>query len=64
MIESFINSNDNTRYLYVSKNVTNVVKFLLFKCIRNLLKAVMIFNRVRYLQSYILIKISSINEIK
>ena len=64
MIESFVNSNNNTRYLYASKNITNVIKSLLFKCIRNLLKAVMIFNRVKYLQSYILIKISSINEIK
>ena len=63
MIESFINSNNNTRYLYASKNITNVIKFSLFKCIRNLLKVVMIFNRVRYLQFYIFIKISSINEI-
>ena len=64
MIESFVNSNDNTRYLYVSKNVTKMIKFLLFKCIRNLLKAIMIFNRVRYLQPCILIKNSLINEIK
>ena len=64
MIESFVNSNDNTRYLYASKNVTNMIKFSLFKCIRNLLKVIMIFNRIRYLQSYILIKTSSINEIK
>ena len=64
MIESFVNSNDNTRYLYVSRDITNVIKFSLFECIRNLLKAVMIFNRVKYLQPYILIKTSSINEIK
>ena len=64
MTESFVNSNDNTRYLYILKNITNVIKFSLFKCIRNLLKAVMIFNRVRYLQPYIFIKTSSINEIK
>ena len=64
MIEPFINSNNNTRYLYAPKNVTNMIKSLLFKCIRSLLKAIMIFNRVRYLQSYILVKISSINEIK
>ena len=64
MIESFVSSNDNTRYLYVSKNVTNVIKFSLFECIRNLLKAIIIFNHVKYLQSYILIKTSSINEIK
>ena len=64
MIESFINSNDNIRYLYVSKNVTNVIKFLLSKCIRNLLKTVIIFNHMRYLQFCILIKTSSINEIE
>ena len=64
MIEPFVNSNNNTRYLYISKNVTNVIKSLLFKYIRNLLKIVMIFNRVKYLQPYILIKTSSINEIK
>ena len=64
MIESFVNSNNNTRYLYASKNVTNVIKFLLFKCIFNLLKAVIIFNRVRYLQPYILIKTSLINKIR
>ena len=64
MTESFVNSNDNTRYLYALKNITNVIKFSLFECIHNLLKAIMIFNRVRYLQSCILIKISSINEIK
>ena len=64
MIESFVNSNDNTRYLYASRDVTNVIKFSLFECIRNLLKAIMIFRRVRYLQSCILAKTSSINEIK
>ena len=64
MIESFVNSNNNTRYLYISKNVTNIIKFSLFEYIRNLLKAVMIFNRIRYLQPYILAKTSSINEIK
>ena len=64
MIESFINSNDSIRYLYVSKNVTKVIKFSLFKCIRNLLKIIIIFNRVKYLQSCILIKTSLINEIK
>ena len=64
MVESFVNSNNRIRYLYASKDVTNVIKFSLFKCIRNLLKAVMIFNRVRYLQPYILVKTSSINEIK
>ena len=64
MIESFINSNNNTRYLYVSKTVINVIKFLLSECIRNLLKTIMKFKRVKYLQSCIFIKISSINEIK
>ena len=64
MTEPFINSNNNTRYLYISKDVTNVIKFSLFKCIRSLLKAIMIFNRIKYLQPYILIKTSSINEIK
>ena len=64
MIESFVNSNNSTRYLYVSKNVTNIIKFSLFECIRNLLKVVIIFNRVKYLQSYIIVKTSSINEIK
>ena len=64
MVESFVNSNDNIRYLYTLKNVTKMIKFLLFECIRNLLKTIMIFNRVRYLQSYIFIKTSLINEIK
>ena len=64
MIESFVNSNDNIRYLYVLKNITNVIKFLLFECIRNLLKAIIIFNRVRYLQSCIFVKTSLINEIE
>ena len=64
MIKSFVNSNNNIRYLYALRNITNVIKFSLFKCIRNLLKAAMIFNRVKYLQSYILIKTSLINEIK
>ena len=49
MIESFVNSNDNIRYLYALKEVTNIIKFPLFKCIRNLLKVIIIFNRVRYL---------------
>ena len=49
MIKPFINSNNNIRYLYISKNITNVIKFLLFECIRNLLKTIMIFNRVKYL---------------
>ena len=64
MTKPFVNSNNKIRYLYTLRNVTNVIKFLLFECIRNLLKAIMIFNRIRYLQSYILIKTSSINEIK
>ena len=64
MIESFINSNESIRYLYALSEITNIIKFSLFECIRNLLKAIMIFNRVRYLQSCILIKTSSINEIK
>ena len=64
MTDSFVNSNDNTRYLYVSNEITNVIKFSLFECIRNLLKTTIIFNRVRYLQLCILIKTSFINEIK
>ena len=64
MIESFVNPNNNTRYLYISRNITNIIKFSLSECIRNLLKVIIIFNRVKYLQSYILIKTSSINEIK
>ena len=64
MIELFVNSNENIRYLYALSEITNIIKFSLFECIRNLLKAIMIFNRVRYLQSYILIKILFINEIK
>ena len=64
MIESLINSNNNIRYLYILREITNVIKILLFKSIRILLKAIIIFNRVRYLQLYILIKISLINEIK
>ena len=63
-IDSFVNSNNNTRYLYISSEITNVIKFSLFKCIRNLLKIIIIFNRIKYLQSCILIKISSINKIK
>ena len=64
MIESFINSNNSTRYLHTLKKLTNIIKILLFKCIRNLLKVVIIFNRIKYLQFYILIKISLINKIK
>ena len=64
MAGSFISSNDNTRYLYISSEVTKIMKFLLFEYIRNLLKAVMISNHIRYLQSYILARISFINEIK
>ena len=64
MIELFVNSNDNIRYLYVLRNVTNIIKFSLFECIRNLLKAIIIFNRIKYLQLYIFIKTSLINEIK
>ena len=64
MIESFINSNNNIRYLYILRKITNVIKLLLFEYIRNLLKIVIIFNRIRYLHSYIFIKILFINEIK
>ena len=64
MTESFVNSNENIRYLYASSEVTNVIKFSLFEYIRNLLKIIIIFNRLRYLQPCILIKISFINEIK
>ena len=49
MIDSFVNSNNNIRYLYALREITNVIKFLLFEYIRNLLKAVMIFNYIRYL---------------
>ena len=42
----------------------NIIKKLLFKCILSLLKAAIIFDRIKYLQFYILIKISFINEIK
>ena len=49
MIESFVNSNNNIRYLYALKEVTNILKFSLFECIRSLLKIVMIFNYVKYL---------------
>ena len=64
MIDSFVNSNDNIRYLYALSEVTNVIKFSLFECIRNLLKTIMIFNHIRYLQPCILIRTSFINEIK
>ena len=64
MVKPFINSNNNIRYLYALKEITNVIKILLFKCFRNLLKVFIIFNRIRYLQFYILIKTSSISEIK
>ena len=64
MIESFVKSNNNIRYLYALKKITNIIKFLLSEYIRNLLKIVIIFNYVRYLHSYILIKISFINKIK
>ena len=49
MIEFLVNSNNNIRYLYISKEITNVIKFSLFKYIRNLLKAIMMFNRIKYL---------------
>ena len=49
MAELFVNSNENTRYFYVSSEIMNIIKFLLFECIRNLLKAIIIFNRVKYL---------------
>ena len=49
MIEFFVNSNDSIRYLYALKKMTNVIKSLLFKCIRNLLKAIIIFNRIKHL---------------
>ena len=42
----------------------NIVKVLLFECIRNLLNADMIFNLKMYLHSLILINIFSINDIK
>ena len=64
MAESFVNSNNNIRYLYISREITNIIKFSLSECIRNLLKTIMIFNYVKYLQFCILIKISFINEIK
>ena len=57
MTEPFVNLNDNIQYLYVSKNVTNEIQFSLFECIRNSLKIIIIFNRVKYLQFYIFIKI-------
>ena len=44
--------------------LTNIIKFSLFKCIRSLLKTIIILNRVKYLQFYIFIKISFINKIK
>ena len=50
--------------MYISSEITNIVKILLFEYIRNLLKTAIIFNRVRYLQSCILVRISFINEIK
>ena len=49
MIKSFVNSNESIRYLYTLNEITNIIKFSLFECIRNLLKAVMIFNYMRYL---------------
>ena len=64
MIESFINSNNSIRYLYILREITNVVKILLFERIRNLLKVIIIFNCVKYLEFYIFVKISLINEIK
>ena len=64
MIESFINSNESIRYLYALSEITNIIKFSLFECIRNLLKIIIIFNRVKYLQFYILVRISFINKIK
>ena len=45
----FVNPNRSTRYLYTPKEVIKVVKSSLSKCIRNLLNAVMISSRVRYL---------------
>ena len=64
MTEPFINSNNNIRYLYTLKKIINIIKSLLFECIRNLLKMIIIFSRVRYLQFCIFVKTSLINEIK
>ena len=64
MTESFVNSNNNIRYLYISSEITNIIKFSLFEYIRNLLKAIIIFNRIKYLQPYILVRTLFINEIK
>ena len=64
MIESFVNSNNNIRYLYVLKKITNIIKFLLFEDIRNLSKVIMMFNRIKYLQLYTFIKILLINKTK
>ena len=64
MIESFVSSNNNIRYLYALKKITNIIKSLLFECIRNLLKAITIFNRIKYLQSCVFVIVSFINEIK
>ena len=56
--------NEKIRYLYVFKKIINVIKSSLSKYIRNLLKITIIFNRVKYLQFCILIKISFIKNIK
>ena len=59
-----MSSNDRTRYLYVSREVMNIVKFSLLECILNLLKAAIMSSLVRYLHSWICAKISSINGIE
>ena len=41
-----------------------MIKFSLFKYIRNLLKIIIMLNRIKYLQFYIFIKILFVNEIK
>ena len=48
MIESLVNSKDYTRYLYISKKRINIIKVLLFECIYNLLKVVIIFNCIKF----------------
>ena len=50
-MELFISLNDRTRYLYISREVINIVKFSLSKYILNLLKAAIISSLVRYLYS-------------
>ena len=64
MAKSLIRSNESTLYLYTSREIINIVKSSLFECILNLLNIAIIFRRVIYLYSWILVSILSIKRIE